>query len=385
MRYAFDARGPYARCAWTFLAAALAACSTTESTSPITPAERADLSSATASVPPAASGPVKTLSNRFAYLLADQPTAQLYTPDPNYSYNATGGYISVYRNGTGGYQVVFNSPSGWGARNFGFAVTAHGSSTLGCAWRGYYIQTSQLVADVMCFDRVTKLAADSRFSLLMVGSGSLFPRSAFTTADQPSAPSYTPGPIDRYSSSTAGMTITRASAGDYDVNLGTGSPAQSTFLVNEAFVNAGAACTIGAWRTASVQVRCFEATGAPSDYYYRVLQVDGGRPGRRLGFAWANQPAAASYTPNVNYSFNSSGGAVTVTRSGVGHYMVDFAGLQKFTGKTENAQVTPWGTKSTSCNAVGWWNSGVGLRVGVECRKLDGSFTDARFNVVVIE
>ena len=181
------------------------------------------------------------------------------------------------------------------------------------------------------------------------------------------------------------MTITRASAGDYDVNVGTGSPAQSTFLVNEAFVDPGSACTVGAWRTSSVQVRCFGSTGAPSDYYYRVLQVDGGRPGRRLGFAWANQPAAASYTPNVNYSFNSSGGAVTATRLGLGQYAVDFAGLQKVAGETENVQVTPWATASTSCNVVGWGNAGAGIRVNVECRQLNGSLTDARFNVVVIE
>jgi hypothetical protein len=53
---------------------------------------------------------------------------------------------------------------------------------------------------------------------------------------------------------------------------------------------------------------------------FSVVQIAGGQPGRRAGFAVANLPTTASYTPAINRSFNSSGGAIIATRSAVGRY-----------------------------------------------------------------
>jgi hypothetical protein len=392
MRYESSTRRPRASGAWAFqsvlLAAALAACSADDPTSPAAPAPDTPAASIDASANQAQAAPT-ALSNRFAYVWANQPSAPVntpYTPSASYAYNATGGSIQVIRQGTGMYQVIFNSPTGWTGARLGFGITAYGSSTLGCSLRGHFSNASQLWVDVRCYNRVTHAGADSRFTLLVVGNGSLLPRSAFAFGNQPSAPSYTPNPLASYTSGTGAMLITHGTiAGDYSVNLGTGTPAHSTFLVGEQFFFPGYLCTLGAWHNPTVQVRCFDQNGSPKDMAFWILQVQGGRPGRRIGFAWANLPSDATYAPNLNYSFNSSGGAITVTRSALGRYSVDFAGLQKLTGRTENVQVTPFGVGYSACKVVAWGNAGAALRVSVECRKLDGTFKDARFNVLVIE
>ncbi len=384
MRSSSKAHDSSAHYAWVLLAATLAACSVDDGVAPTTPDQRT-LQGHDDGAPQLAASAAAPLSNRFAYVWADQPSAPSYTPNAAYTYNATGGSTQITRQGTGTYQVTFNHPIGWGGAPLGFSLTAYGSSTLGCSLQ-WISSNVQLVLGVTCYDRVSHLRADSRFTLLVVGNGSLLPRSAFAFGNQPSAPSYTPNPAASYTSGSNPMLIThQPTAGEYNVNMGLGNPAGSTFLVSEQFFFPGYLCTTAAWLGTQVEVHCFDHTAAPKDHAYWALQVDGGRPGRRLGFAWANQPTAASYTPSLNRSFNSSGAGITVTRSGVGRYAVDFTGLQKLAGHTENVQVTPFGTGYTACKVVSWGNVTTGLRVNVECRKVNGTFKDARFNVLVIE
>lgn len=50
----------------------------------------------------------------------------------------------------------------------------------------------------------------------------------------------------------------------------------------------------------------------------------------RWGFAWADNATSTlnvPYTPSAIYAYNSSGGAVTITRTGIGKYTVKFSGL----------------------------------------------------------
>ena len=82
-----------------------------------------------------------------------------------------------------------------------------------------------------------------------------------------------------------------------------------------------------------------------------IVQVGGGLANRRIGFAFASQPTSASYTPGAGSALNSSGGAITVTRSSVGHYAINFAGLQKLPGHTEHVQVTSFGMTLSTCTS----------------------------------
>lgn len=94
-----------------------------------------------------------------------------------------------------------------------------------------------------------------------------------------------------------------------------------------------------------------------------------------LAYAWANDATAASYTPSTLYSYNSAGGAITITRSAVGKYEVAFAGLTLGAG---HVQVSKYGLGSGSCHVANW---GLGA-INVECYTVAGAAADMRFTVM---
>lgn len=384
MLHHFDRRVRLSRASATILIAALAACATEDTTSPPRPAAPAPAAEATVVSQDSSR---LMLTNQFAYVLADQPTSPSYRPNPRYSYNAFGSGTWIVRLSAGSYEVRIDS-TGWG-RALGFAATAHGSSSVQCGVSVYSTFPSFMRIRVSCYDTRTLAATDSRFTLLVVGRGALNPRSAFAFANQPSAALYTPNPLTSYTSGPDSMWIRHGpTVGSYTVSVGTGSPGGSTFLVH-AQAGTHNVCKVGPWHTYNVQVSCFDATGAPADARYFVLQVERGRNNRRLGFAWVDQPTAplgVAYTPNIGFSHNSSGGAISAVRNAVGQYVVRFEGLVKLPGHTENVQVGSFGATSTACRVVNWMNSGSALDVRVDCRRLTtGILVDARFNVLVIE
>ena len=382
MRYAQSGRASLSRSALLFLVTTVA-CSFDDPTSPGTGDELPGAHGATAAV---LSQPVKQLSNKFAYVFANLPSWWAYTPDSTRSYNATGGAIRIQRLTPGSYQVEFDSRAGWGGGTLGFALTAYGMSPILCSLVGHSLDPTGLTlrVNVSCHLTTTLQPVDAYFTLLVVGSGSLMPRSAFAFGDQPSAPSYTPNPLASYTSSLGSINVTRSGAGIYGVDLATGQVSGSTVMVNAqaGFWNL---CKVGQWKHTDTEVRCFDHSGAPHDATFWTLQVDGGRPGRRLGFAFADKSTTSAYTPNLRYSFNSSGGAITAFRTSVGRYHIEFDGLQKLSGHTETVHVTPWGTGPTACHVSGWGNGGGHLWVNVECRRLNGNLVDTRYNVLVIE
>jgi hypothetical protein len=102
----------------------------------------------------------------------------------------------------------------------------------------------------------------------------------------------------------------------------------------------------------------------------------------RKGFVWASDPAAASYTANASYAYNSAGGAITIRRTAAGQYAVTFAGLAKGARSASNVQVTAYGPGSESCGVVGWSGS-EDLVVSVRCiASASGQPADARFTVL---
>ena len=69
----------------------------------------------------------------------------------------------------------------------------------------------------------------------------------------------------------------------------------------------------------------------------------------------------------------------------MGHYAINFAGLQKLADRTENVQVTAVSPNLTTCSVVNWNNSSNGLSVRVECRNGAGGFSDSRYTVLALE
>jgi hypothetical protein len=282
--------------------------------------------------------------------------------------------------------VTFQGLRGWGAGlSSAVAVTAYGSTTASCSSLLYSSSPSSTVVLVGCFDAAGQRMADSRFTIMVVGNQSVPTPSAFVMSGG-AAPVPPPNPAWSWTSAVHPITVThRAGAGDYDVLLGTGNTPRSAKLVTATSAG-GTRCNNATGISGGLRVRCYDWTGAPTDQGFSVVQIGGGRPGKRIGFAIANLATTASYTPATNSSFNSSGGAITATRSAVGRYAMNFAGLQKLAGRTEHVQVAAAiASVLTTCNVVFWTNSADGLVANIECRNGSGQLVDARYDVLVIE
>jgi probable HAF family extracellular repeat protein len=330
--------------------------------------------------------PKSALLNRFAYAWANSPMATSYEPDRRYAYNSSGSGISIARQDIGIYDVTFHSLPGWGTGlSSAVAVTTYGSSTITCSVVTYSSSSTSAVAKVACFDVVTKRLADSRFTVMIVGNQSVPAPSAFVMSGGPS-PVGEPNPAWSWTTGGNPITVTHnAGPGDYKVLLGTEDTPKGAKLITGT-TGGGTRCNYAQDIPGGLEVQCYDWTGAAMDQGFSVVQVAGGRPNRRIGFAIADQSTTDSYTPSANSAFNSSGGEITATRSAIGQYTIEFAGLQKLSGHTEHVQVTPFGTTLSTCNVVNWNNStSGGLKVRTECRNGAGEFMDSQYNVLVIE
>ena len=80
------------------------------------------------------------------------------------------------------------------------------------------------------------------------------------------------------------------------------------------------------------------------------------------GFAWSNISNSAlsvPYTPNPLYAYNSTGGTITITRTGTGLYTVTFFGLGAANGG--NVQVSSFNSAMTNkyiAKIISWNSSG---------------------------
>jgi hypothetical protein len=383
-----------ARTSWTrlcyavgFTTAGLTACSDSvtappNEAKPIEAPASLDVTLDTASILP-------ILSNRFAYAWADNPVAAFYAPAAAYSYNAKGGANTISRTGVGAYTVHFGLMAKGAfplVNRETILVTAYGAVATRCIVGSWGDSGGNLDVRVLCAN-VAGNPVDSRFTILLVGSNSLMGRSGFAWADQPANPLYIPALAYSYTSKNDTIKINRFGIGNYNVDLKLPRPAGG--LPENYFVTAYGSprtlCKIGSWGS-TARVLCYLTTGAAVDSRYDALLVERGRLGRRLGFAWADQPASAGYFPNAFYRQNTSGGSIWITRSGVGQYGVLFRGLQKLAGHTETIQISSYGAGFTSCNVVNWFNvAPTDMRANVECRNQFGVLTDSRYQIMVIE
>jgi len=384
MRHRFHPRALRAWFAFAALASLWSACSDEALAPPI------DGPAATHPSQDLVGVPITRVSNRFAYLWANEPHTASYSPMPQYSYNATGGAIQIQHDRTGYYTVTIEGAADAANHLFGLSVVAYGATTIGCApFYSTGFTGGNLSVWVRCHDRVTQTEADSRFSMLVVGANSVEGRHAFAWAND-----YAPDSAWTFTKGPNPIVISNVDAYEDNVAFGTGNVAGTIALLSPDdgwyhWYDAGGSCHLGGWLNSGVDVRCFGPTGAPWSEAYYVTQLERGRPGRRFGFAFANLPSTASYAPAAGHSYNSSGGAITVNHTSTGHYTIEFDGLQNLDGHTENVQVTPFGSDvPTACNVVKWVNSvpSTSLLVLVECRRATTwAYHDTKFNVVVIE
>jgi hypothetical protein len=101
-----------------------------------------------------------------------------------------------------------------------------------------------------------------------------------------------------------------------------------------------------------------------------------------VGFVWNNNPTiSGTTTPDSAYSFNSSGGAIGITRNAKGNYSVIFAGLGN--ALNSNVVVSAYGSGPDFC-VVGGWSSpnGTDVEANVLCYNKAGNLADHSFTML---
>ena len=95
-------------------------------------------------------------------------------------------------------------------------------------------------------------------------------------------------------------------------------------------------------------------------------------------YAWADQPTTGNYTPYLLYTSHPLGGTVYISRSAVGQYTVEWAGVDPAITNGGGAQVTAYGTNNAQCKVYDFRDS----RVQVQCFAPNGTPVDAYFMVL---
>jgi hypothetical protein len=211
-------------------------------------------------------------------------------------------------------------------------------------------------------------------------------------ADQPNATSqYTPNVNYSYNSSGGSISVTPISTGYYQVNFGklySGSPSnvQISAFDTSGYCTSSSWGTEGAGQSAEMWISCFNAAGTPTNSYFTLLYqartAPFGDAAKGIAYFWADQPTNSSYTPDLEFNYNSTGTPSTIVRTGTGVYEVTVPGLSKQGG---NVQVTAYNgdkvkTNPSRCKSDGWNSNGSANIAIVECFDSTGAPADEKFN-----
>jgi len=172
--------------------------------------------------------------------------------------------------------------------------------------------------------------------------------------------------------------------GLYSVTL-PGQGAKAGTVQVTAYGEDAAYCKVQSWAPSGadqrVLVRCFDPTGAPADSRFTLAYANlTGNRTQGLAYVFGNQPTVASYTPPLNYQYNSTGATNTITRTAgqAGVYTINAPGLAASGG---HVQVTAYGTGGEWCTAWNWGPSGADLHIQIRCYNAAGAPADSRFTM----
>jgi hypothetical protein len=340
-----------------------------------------------------------------AYVWADQPAADSYTPNAAFQFNSTGEANTIVRTGTGAYTV---SLPGTAPGQGNIQLTAAGGSAEGSGfvpgtvckidvWPAAGKEHEQFV---VCFDAAGE-PVDSAFHLYYT-SGDVFlgERAAYLWANDPSVRSYTPDERYQFNSTGALNNISRFETGTYGVMLPgfaahpgniQVTPASGSTLGEIPAATCGVSTTGDAGNdTRGVTVICADTNGTPVDSAFTLQYVAATNGTSSL--IWAEGAYAMVTHSSVTnlyevgplVRFNSTGAVDTIQRTDVGKYSITLMNVGQEGG---NVQVSAWGTESTAvtCNIGNWGiaegTAGLNFIVNVACYDNDGNAADSHLFV----
>jgi hypothetical protein len=332
----------------------------------------------------------------MAFAWANDPSASSYTPNTQYSFASGGGSITATRSGTGVYQMQWTGMGGIGINGGHAQVTAYGSADVRCkVWSWGPSSVS-----VRCHDTAGS-PADTPYNVLFLkpAKKAWLREYAFSRGSEPSQtvpyhPDYSaaynqPGgyePTYSLLDEREDVEIVRVSTGVYTVYFDRfGLYADGGNVQVTAQASDGSYCKVEHWGLlagpdADVTVRCFGATGAPSDSYFHVLYVKSSSGPSAIAYAWANLSNTASYAPHPDYAWNPTGGAVTATRTGTGLYTMTWSGFGALGVDGGHPKVTAYGSGNARCQIQGWGGDSVNVR----CYDAAGNLVDSRYSVLFV-
>jgi pimeloyl-ACP methyl ester carboxylesterase len=217
-----------------------------------------------------------------AYLVANRPFEETYTPNTTDQWNSKGGLNTFRRLNRGHYQVTLpgiNVPGGT------VLVTSYGLLPARCKVGGWGTSGNDTVVTVYCFDFAGN-PTDAQFTLSFmtdVGLGSRFSEDqhygGYIWANEPTSASYTPSRT--YQLNTTGSsinTITRSSTGSYTVNLPRLAPSNSSAALAVAYGSGSEYCTVQGWSGdggdgTNATVQCFSSSGTPIDTQFTLVYL----------------------------------------------------------------------------------------------------------------
>jgi hypothetical protein len=197
----------------------------------------------------------------------------------------------------------------------------------------------------------------------------------------------TPDSFYSYNSSGGAISITRNARGNYTVTFaGLGNALNSDVVVTP-YGPGPDYCVTGGWSSPNgtdvdANVYCFNKAGSLADHGFTLLyqsRASGDPTTPSVAYLWANDPTAGSYTPNLTYQYNVTGGTNTITRNSTGSYTANLPGFTR-TGGT--VIVTAYGTTAAHCQVTNWVSGSSGTNVNVTCTNASGVAADEEFTLV---
>jgi hypothetical protein len=312
------------------------------------------------------------------YVWANNPFAASYSPDPFYSFNRTGGAVRITKPAgtTGRYLVRFTGLSAFLGTRSTLHVTGYNADDTYCKPARAYLVNDTV--GVRCFRVSTGAAVDAVFTMVVLRKAT---RLAFAHAHRPTATNYAPQAKGSWNPGGK-IQVFRDAVGDYRLNFSGVRAALLSSSGNGGHVQVSAVgtgkhyCKVFGWGVDIVAVRCYTQAGVLADTKFNVLIL---APSDHLAYAFADQPGMASHTPDPLYSSNPTGGAIQITRVGIGVYAVSWTGIETALLDGGDVQVSTYTSDNAQCKVSHWG----GASAFVRCFYPNGALVDARFTVLL--
>jgi len=330
--------------------------------------------------------------HRFAFALADQPSAASYSPALSSRFSSSGGAITVTRDSIGYYHVRFAGLGTKPEQRENVQVTAYGSPQgVSCKLLNWQTDGSDMVVPVHCHKPgVDGVAVDSRYTVLFTGGRAFDPSSPFAFAERlPGTSNIVLDTSETAFNSVTGHILMGGGASGWNFAFpGVGQTNAPAAVLATGVGSGPEHCKIANYDIGGggLVASCNQPDGTAIAGRPTVMWFTRGRVGHRFGYASTNNVAAVTPPVDPTLTFNSSGGAVTSRRLSAGQWTVTFAGLGRPSGATEIVIVSALKELDHICGLVSWANFGTNdLTVTLQCSDAAGTPLDARFEVLVVE